>query len=80
MEVEEVDVGATAVGEEVEVEEVVHLEGVVGAEGEGLKKEIEMIVLADKLTSESCKKLRHEKCLNFKCSREKYCYHCCQLA
>lgn len=55
MEVVEVDAEATAVEEEVEVEEVVHSVGVVGAEEEGVKKEIEMMVLADNLTSDSCK-------------------------
>lgn len=51
----EVDAEATAVEEEAEVEEVVHSVGVVGAEEEGVKKGIEMTVLADNLTSELCK-------------------------
>lgn len=55
MEVVEVDVEATVVVEEVEVEEVVHSVGVVGAEEEGVRKGIEMTVLADNLTSDSCK-------------------------
>ena len=55
MEVAEGDVEATAVEEEAEVEEVVHSVGVVGAEEEGVKKETEMTVLADNLTSDSCK-------------------------
>lgn len=57
MEVVEVDAEATAVEEEVEVEveEVVHSVGVVGAEEEGVKKGIEMTVLADNLTSDPCK-------------------------
>lgn len=55
VEVVEVDAEATAVEEEVEVEEVVHSVGVVGAEEEGVKREIEMTVLADNLTSDSCK-------------------------
>lgn len=55
MEVVEVDAEATTVEEEAEVEEVVHLVGVVGAEEEGVQKETEMTVLADNLTSDSCK-------------------------
>ena len=55
MEVVEVDVEATVVVEEAEVEEVVHSVGVVGAEEEGVRKGIEMTVLADNLTSDSCK-------------------------
>ena len=55
VEVVEVDVEATVVVEEVEVEEVVHSVGVVGAEEEGVRKGIEMTVLADNLTSDSCK-------------------------
>lgn len=55
MEVVEVDAEATAVEEEVEVEEVVHLVGVVGAEEQGVKKGTEMTVLVDNLTSDSCK-------------------------
>ena len=55
MEVVEVDAEATTVEEEAEVEEVVHSVGVVGAEEEGLKKGIEMTMLADNLTSDSCK-------------------------
>lgn len=55
MEVVEVDVEATTVEEEAEVEEVVHSVGVVGAEEEGVRKGIEMTVLADNLTSDSCK-------------------------
>lgn len=55
MEVVEVDAEATAVEEEAEVEEVVHSVGVVGAEEEGVRKETEMTVLADNLTSDSCK-------------------------
>ena len=55
VEVVEVDVEATVVVEEVEVEEVVHLVGVVGAEEEGVRKGIEMTVLADNLTSDPCK-------------------------
>ena len=49
MEVVEVDAEATAVEEEVEVEEVVHSVGVVGAEEEVVKREIEMTALADNL-------------------------------
>ena len=55
MEVVEVDAEATTVEEEAEVEEVVHLVGVVGAEEEGVRKGIEMTVLADNLTSDPCK-------------------------
>ena len=55
VEVVEVDAEATTVEEEAEVEEVVHLVGVVGAEEEGVQKETEMTVLADNLTSDSCK-------------------------
>ena len=55
MEVVEVDVEATGVVEEAEVEEVVHSVGVVGAEEQGVRKGIEMTVLADNLTSDSCK-------------------------
>ena len=55
VEVVEVDVEATVVVEEVEVEEVVHSVGVVGAEEEGVRKGIEMTVLADNLTSDPCK-------------------------
>lgn len=55
MEVVEVDVEATTVEEEAEVEEVVHSVGVVGAEEEGVRKGIEMTVLADNLTSDPCK-------------------------
>ena len=55
VEVVEVDAEATAVEEEAEVEEVVHSVGVVGAEEEEVKKETEMTVLADNLTSDSCK-------------------------
>ena len=55
MEVVEVDAEATVVVEEAEVEEVVHSVGVVGAEEEGVQKETEMTVLADNLTSDSCK-------------------------
>lgn len=55
MEVVEVDAEATTVEEEAEVEEVVHSVGVVGAEEEGVKREIEMTVLADNLTSDPCK-------------------------
>ena len=55
VEVVEVDAEATAVEEEAEVEEVVHSVGVVGAEEEGVQKETEMTMLADNLTSDSCK-------------------------
>lgn len=55
MEVVEVDAEATTVEEEAEVEEVVHSVGVVGAEEEEVRKGIEMTVLADNLTSDSCK-------------------------
>ena len=55
VEVVEVDVEATVVVEEAEVEEVVHSVGVVGAEEQGVRKGIEMTVLADNLTSDSCK-------------------------
>ena len=55
MEVVEVDAEATTVEEEAEVEEVVHSVVVVGAEEEGVRKGTEMTVLADNLTSDSCK-------------------------
>ena len=55
VEVVEVDAEATTVEEEAEVEEVVHSVGVVGAEEEGVQKETEMTMLADNLTSDSCK-------------------------